>query len=175
MNSCAQVKPDFLHPISLLSFSPTSLDFLPSINALFQPTNKTFCRHFPESIWHLSGNNEVGGTCFRLVPQLPADNTWGTCWGFLDVGERLRLQTPAELSHPLSPPSSCSLMSGGCLASAHCLTQKTNAGKLSGLSNHHSPSSISKQGTSALVTEIPHKATLRGHRDIIRDVSQSRK
>lgn len=77
--------------------------------------------------------------------------------GFLEVGERL--QTPDELSHPMSSPSSCSLMSGGCLASAHCLTHRTITGKLSGLSNHHTPS-VPKLGTATLVTEVPHKAAI---------------
>lgn len=103
MNSCAWVNPDFLHPISLLSFSPACLDFLPSINALYQPTNQTFCRHFPESVWHLSGNNEVEGTCFLLVPLLPADNTSGTCWGFLEVGEELVWWEAADSCWTLSP------------------------------------------------------------------------
>lgn len=102
MNSCTFVKSNFLHPISLPSFSPAWLDFLPPTNALNQRTNQAFCRHFPKSVCHLSGNNEVEGTCFLWVPLLPADSTCGTC-GFLEVGERLVWWEAADSWWTLSP------------------------------------------------------------------------
>lgn len=106
MMSCVLAETDFLHPVSLLSFSLAWTFFRP-LTRFINPWIKLFAAIFQNFFWQFSGNNEVKGTCFLLVPQLPAGSTSGTCWGFLEVGEGSsveRAQTPAELSHPLSPP-----------------------------------------------------------------------
>lgn len=94
------------------SLSPPWTSFL-LINALFLPAISNLSRHVPDFVfccsvsWHLCGNNESEGTCFLQVPigcvlTPPEDSA---CVGspVLPGGVRGSTQTPAELSHPLSP------------------------------------------------------------------------
>lgn len=146
--------PDFSATL-LQPFS--SLDFLPLINTLFLPMNQICAAIFPDFVLF---RYFLGTFVETMKPRAPVSSrflllcthttSWQhVCearWRFLGVrGSTVEgLQTPAELSHPLSPP--CFLLPDELwLAGLIVCVQQTNVGSLTGLSKLRSPSSNKKK------------------------------